>query len=195
MHSINDNHLLLLCSHRVFFPLSWVVLAKLCIITLGNTGAENLISFPDSSIPVGSDTTLACWWGGSGNTIALLSLTHSQLVSQTQSAKKILHSLQKCHQDLRGADLGATTAQRTAVITLRDLAVPPQKHFSQFSSLLWKNLLQMWLWEKAEIAIFKLKKMHRKTKLHLRLKQTFIHSYSTYRTRNEMKIKVKFKMI
>lgn len=141
MHSINENHLLLLGSDIFFFfTVSWVVLAKLRIITLGNLGAENLISFPDSSIPVGSDTALACWWGGSGNTIALLSLTRSQLGSQTQSAKKeILHSLQKCHQDLRGADLEVTIALRTAVVIRRDLAVPPEKHFSQFSSLSWKN--------------------------------------------------------
>lgn len=31
------------------------------------------------------------------------------------SRKKILHSLQKCHQDLRGADLEVTIALRTAV--------------------------------------------------------------------------------
>lgn len=148
-------------------PLSWIVLAKLCIITLGNLGAENLISFPDSSIPGGSDTSLASWWGGSGNTIALVSLTHSQLGSQTQSAKKkILHSLQKCHQDLRGADLGVTIALRTAVVIRRDLAVPPEKHFSQFSSLSWKNLFQMWLWTKEETTTLMLKQMRRKTKLH-----------------------------
>lgn len=63
----------------------------------------------------------------------------------TVSKKKILHSLQKCHQDLRGADLGVTIALRTAVVIRRDLAVPPEKHFSQFSSLSWKNLFQMWL--------------------------------------------------